>query len=33
MAKETEFNELLAEAEKELEKTTVLKAAKKEGLN
>ncbi|CAI6843786.1 ANL_collapsed_G0042130.mRNA.1.CDS.1 [Saccharomyces cerevisiae] len=29
MAKETEFNELLAEAEKELEKTTVLKAPKK----
>ncbi|QHS75386.1 Mgr3p [Saccharomyces paradoxus] len=33
MAKETEFNELLAEAEKELEKTTVLKAARKENLN
>ncbi|CAI4048323.1 hypothetical protein SKDZ_13G2410 [Saccharomyces kudriavzevii ZP591] len=30
MAKETDFNELLAEAEKELEKTTVLKAARKE---
>lgn len=30
MAKETDFNELLAEAEKELQKTNVLKAAKKE---
>ena len=33
MAKETDFNELLAEAEKELEKTAILKAARKENLN